>query len=126
MIKPRMYASYLTPKTDISQTPIYHKQMSHNPYGFELTVESETILVLKCRVSVTESKCQNQKEFQLNNQIKKLNLPQKVFLILSYPLASRVFACPPCPRLFGQSLVKCPISPQLKQVPFLFLQSLFR
>ena len=62
MIKPRMYASYLTPNTDISQTTISQKQMSHNPYGFESTAESETILVLKCRVSITKSKYQNQEK----------------------------------------------------------------
>ena len=79
----------------------YHNWMSHNPYGSESTAESETILVFKCRVSITESKCQNQKRVLTQKSDKEIKPPTESFLISilstsleSVRLPSRSWSCP--------------------------------
>ena len=81
--------------------PTYHNWMSHNPYGSESTVESKTILVFKCRVPITESKCQNQTRLLTQKSDKEIKPPTESFPISilstsleSVRLPSRSWSCP--------------------------------
>ena len=62
--------SYVDPEFNV-RFLVYYKGIEVGDFCFD---KPPSYVVLKCRVSITESKCQNQKEFYLNNQIRKLNL----------------------------------------------------